>query len=75
MYLKKKVFFYRAIFFVIFSLYFGISEGYGWTPPPPPPNKTPPVPIDDGIVFLFLGGLIYGLYKIKKHNRIIFYKN
>jgi len=33
-------------------------------PPPPPPQ--PGLPIDGGIWILFISGLIYGVFKIKK---------
>ena len=35
-------------------------------PPPVPPPPPPGLPIDGGILFLFLSGLIYGIKKIKE---------
>lgn len=37
----------------------------GGSPPPPTPPPPPGLPIDAGVVFLLLAGLIYGLYVMK----------
>ena len=41
-------------------------------PPPPPPPPTPPpppgLPVDSGVMVLFVVSLIYGLYKVYKFN-------
>ncbi|WP_231743076.1 PID-CTERM protein-sorting domain-containing protein [Winogradskyella endarachnes] len=36
----------------------------GETPPPPAPPPPPGLPIDTGIIVLFIVALIYGAYKI-----------
>ena len=35
-------------------------------PPPMPPPPPPGLPIDGGVLFLFVSGLIYGIRKIKQ---------
>ena len=34
----------------------------GSTPPPPRPPPPPGLPIDSGIIVLFVVGLVYGIY-------------
>ena len=36
-------------------------------PPPIPPPPPPGLPIDGGLLFLFLSGIILGIRKLKKH--------
>ena len=43
------------------------SVSYGQAIPPPPPGL-PPVSIDGGLIYLLIGGLIFGVYKIKKNH-------
>ncbi|MDH7913792.1 hypothetical protein [Winogradskyella sp. SYSU M77433] len=38
-------------------------------PPPPAPPPPPFLPIDNGVVFLFIAALIYGAYKVYKISR------
>ena len=39
----------------------------GSTPPPPMPPPPPPgLPIDGGIIALFVVALVYGIYKVNK---------
>ncbi|WP_092466084.1 PID-CTERM protein-sorting domain-containing protein [Winogradskyella thalassocola] len=49
------------VFFVGFA-----SMAQGATPPPPAPPPPPGLPIDGGIVVLFLLALCYGIYKSYK---------
>ena len=48
-----------------------ISMAQGSTPPPPMPPPPPGLPIDSGVIALFIIALIFGAYKsynfIKKH--------
>ena len=34
-------------------------------PPPPPPPPPPGLPLDGGLLFLFIAGVAYGVKKIK----------
>ena len=43
-----------------------ISMAQGATPPPPGPPPPPGLPIDSGIIFLFVAALVYGIYKVNK---------
>lgn len=43
-----------------------MSMAQGGTPPPPMPPPPPGLPIDNGLLILFVTGLIYGIYKIRK---------
>ncbi len=43
-----------------------ISMAQGSTPPPPMPPPPPGLPIDNGIIVLFVAALIYGAYKVHK---------
>ncbi len=36
-------------------------------PPPIPPPPPPGLPIDGGIIWLFLAGIIFGIKKIRKN--------
>ena len=36
-------------------------------PPPPTPPPPPGLPIDNGLIFLIVIGLLYGLYKVRKY--------
>ena len=40
------------------------SMAQGSTPPPPMPPPPPGLPIDGGIVALFVVALVYGIYKV-----------
>lgn len=53
--------------FMFFNLILAQAE----TPPPPPPPLPPPpgLPVDNGIVFLIVAALIYGVYKVIKHKQ------
>ena len=35
-------------------------------PPPPMPPPPPGLPIDNGLIILFIAGLIYGVYKVRQ---------
>ncbi|WP_223266323.1 hypothetical protein [Gelidibacter gilvus] len=43
----------------------------GGSGPPPPQGATPPpgLPIDDGLIVLFVAALIYGIYIIVKYSK------
>jgi len=42
----------------------------GNVPPPPPPGPVPVgLPIDNGLMILFVAALIYGVYKVIKHKK------
>ena len=58
---KKNMFASVLVFFVGFA-----SMAQGATPPPPAPPPPPGLPIDGGIVVLFLLALCYGIYKSYK---------
>jgi hypothetical protein len=36
-------------------------------PPPMPPPPPPGLPIDGGILFLFISGILFGVKKLKKN--------
>jgi hypothetical protein len=55
---KKKVFITFIV--IIFSI-----QMFGQAVPPPiPPPPPPGLPIDGGVMYLLLGGLIFGIKKI-----------
>jgi hypothetical protein len=58
--MKKKI----NILILIALLIVFTSYGQGAPPPPPPPP--PGLPIDGGVLFLFLSGLIYGIKKLEE---------
>lgn len=35
-------------------------------PPPPMPPPPPGLPIDDGLIILFIAGLVCGIYKVRQ---------
>ncbi|MFK7832228.1 MAG: PID-CTERM protein-sorting domain-containing protein [Winogradskyella sp.] len=39
------------------------------TPPPPMPPPPPGLPIDGGVIALFLAALVYGIYKTYKFSK------
>jgi hypothetical protein len=41
-----------------------VSMAQGGTPPPPMPPPPPGLPIDSGVLVLFVVALVYGVYKI-----------
>lgn len=41
----------------------------GGAPPPPMPPPPPGLPIDNGIILLFVVGLVYGVYKTHKNSK------
>lgn len=52
----------------IFLCFIGLesmAQGSGMPPPPAPPPP-PGLPIDGGLVVLFMVALVYGVYKIHK---------
>lgn len=55
---------------IIASIFFAcagpISVAQGNMPPPPAPPPPPGLPIDHGLVVLFVIALVYGIYKINK---------
>ncbi len=52
-------------------MFFNLILAQAQTPPPPPPPLPPPpgLPVDNGIVFLIVAALIYGVYKVIKHKQ------
>lgn len=46
-----------------------MAQGTGSVPPPPAPPNPPGLPIDGGIVFLFLLALGYGIFKSYKMSK------
>lgn len=43
-----------------------IAQGTGLPGPGPPPPPTPPgLPIDGGLLFLLIAGIVYGVKKLK----------
>ncbi|MBC3845805.1 hypothetical protein H8K90_05410 [Winogradskyella echinorum] len=42
------------------------SMAQGATPPPPGPPPPPGLPIDSGIIVLFVIAFVYGIYKTNK---------
>jgi hypothetical protein len=58
--MKKKI--YISLF--IASLLVYTSYGQGPPPPPPPPGLV--LPIDGGLLFLFLSGIILGIKKLEE---------
>jgi hypothetical protein len=56
----------KKLYITLFIGTFFISVVYSQVlPPPVPPPPPPGLPIDGGLLFLFLSGLIYGIKKIK----------
>lgn len=41
-----------------------MAQGSG--PPPPSGPTPPPLPIDGGVIVLFIAALVYGIYKVNK---------
>jgi hypothetical protein len=54
---------------ILFSLIGFTSMAQGATPPPPMPPPPPGLPIDSGVVVLFLVAIIFGAYKILQLNK------
>ena len=55
--------------FMFFNL-INIVDGGNVPPPPPPPMPSPVgLPIDNGLMILFVAALIYGVYKVIKHKK------
>jgi len=54
---------------ILFSLIGFMSMAQGATPPPPMPPPPPGLPIDSGVVILFLSALVFGVLKILQLNR------
>lgn len=52
-----------SILFVFTGL---ISVAQGNVPPPPAPPPPPGLPIDNGLIVLFIVALVYGIFKINK---------
>ncbi|WP_336127480.1 hypothetical protein [Mesoflavibacter sp. CH_XMU1422-2] len=52
-------------------MFFNLILAQAQTPPPPPPPLPPPpgLPVDNGIMFLIVAALIYGVYKVIKHKQ------
>jgi len=50
----------------IFFFFIGFASMAQVGPPPPAGPTPPPLPIDGGIVVLFIVALVYGIYKVNK---------
>lgn len=61
---KKNILASISFFFVGFA-----SMAQGGTPPPPMPPLPPGLPIDGGIIALFVLALSYGAYKTYKFSK------
>lgn len=59
--LKKNMLASISLFFVSFA-----SMAQGATPPPPMPPPPPGLPIDGGIVVLFVAAIVFGVYATSK---------
>ena len=57
---NKRIF--ASILFVLIS-FVCMAQGIGDNPPPPRPPPPPGLPLDSGLLFLFLGALFYGIKK------------
>ena len=60
---KKNMF---ASVLVVFVSFASIAQSGTGAPPPPAPPPPPGLPIDGGIVVLFILALCYGIYKSYK---------
>jgi len=54
---------------IVFMFIGFISMAQGGTPPPPMPPPPPGLPIDGGVVVLFIAAIAYGIYKAYKISR------
>jgi hypothetical protein len=54
-----------SFLFLIIGLV-SMAQGPSGMPPPPAPPPPPGLPIDGGIIALFVIALIYGIYKLNK---------
>ena len=60
----------KNMFASIVSIFIGfVSMAQGSTPPPPMPPPPPGLPIDGGIIALFVIALCYGAYKAFRFSR------
>ncbi|NVK51313.1 MAG: hypothetical protein HWD85_00140 [Flavobacteriaceae bacterium] len=55
----------KATFFIVFVLISTCTFAQV-VPPPIPPPPPPGLPIDSGLLFLFVAGIAYGVKKLKK---------
>ncbi|WP_179334395.1 PID-CTERM protein-sorting domain-containing protein [Winogradskyella costae] len=59
-----------ASILVVFVSFASMAQGTtGSVPPPPAPPPPPGLPIDGGVVFLFILALSYGIYKTYKMSK------
>jgi len=54
---------------ILFFLIGFMSMAQGATPPPPMPPPPPGLPIDRGLLMLFLVAIFFGAYKILQINK------
>jgi ABC-type antimicrobial peptide transport system permease subunit len=60
----------KNMFASIVSFFIGfVSLAQGSTPPPPMPPPPPGLPIDGGLLILFVVALLFGCYKAYKISR------
>jgi len=55
----------KKIFFILVTI-LNVSITFGQFIPPPPPPPPPGLPIDGGLLFLAVIGVIYGVKKLRK---------
>lgn len=60
----------KNMFASIVSIFIGfVSMAQGSTPPPPMPPPPPGLPVDGGIIVLFVIALLFGIYKAYRISR------
>ena len=61
---RKKI----KVLIVCFSFMLFSLAAYAKKPPPPPQNVPPPpgLPIDGGLSFLLISGVVYGIFELKR---------
>ena len=56
----------KKFFTFITIVMFGLTASAQAVPPPIPPPPPPGLPIDGGVLLLFISGIIYGVKKLKE---------
>ena len=65
--MKKLIF--TVLFAVIFAFKVFANNPPGGGCEPEDPNCLDPVPLDTGVIFLLIAGIVFGLKKIRDHKR------
>tara|TARA_R110001632_G_scaffold38339_2_gene96517 strand:+ start:44268 stop:44447 length:180 start_codon:yes stop_codon:yes gene_type:complete len=55
----------KYLFTILIAVFYSIIANCQGFPPPPPPPPPPGLPIDGGLIFLFIASLVYGIKKIR----------